>query len=634
MPRVALFNMPFAPATRPSIQTGLLKSVLQKSGLEATCFYPNIELYARMRKRGFHVQYTPQVPSMVYEWLFSERPFKPGVAGDWQASMRLEGYCQTVGFPFASLLAIKRELVPELLDDLMARDYSLFDLFTFTMTYPQINASLALARRLKERHPDKPIVFGGAGSQIHDESASELLRVFPFLDAGVVGEGEPVLVPLVERLLDRAEPANLPGVHYRYRDEVRRSALCPVKHDLDDEFFPDYDEYFEALKGLDSGTRGLMERVLPIEMGRGCAWGDKLTCKFCAFTFHGIFRRRSKERVLAEVKAQVERYYTPGPDRATPPAGTTPAFYVVDDLVTAPMIQEIFPELRRIHPRLRIPFVEVRTALTDKHLDILARAGVQLIQPGIESMDDALLEKMSKGTTTFHNLMFMKGCAERGVRVSHNIILGFPDATVEDLTRQLHHLELIPHLDPPFAIELSFVRFSPYYHEKERYGFRNWRADEFYRDIYPDALDIEKIAYEYQLDREVPREMQALYRRTVEVIRAWQQAWMRAERPYLWLEDQGDAVLLRDGRRPPEVTYRCQGLKACVVRETMSKPLNLARLVELTGAQESELRPVLAELVADRLVLELRERYLCLALQQSRALIGSESECAGLSRIC
>ncbi len=563
-----------------------------------------------MRKRSFHVQYTAQVPSQVFEWYFSERPFKPGVAGDWMASMRLEGYCKTVGFPFESMLAIKRELVPEFLADMMQQDFSAYDVFAFTLTYPQITASMALARRLKERYPDKPILFGGAGSQIHDVSARELLKVYPFLDAGVVGEGEPVLVPLIAKLLAREEPHDLPGIHYRHHGEVKQSTVCAVKHDLNDAYFPNYDEYFQTLKQLDPGTRGMMERVLPIEMGRGCAWGDKMTCKFCAFTFHGTFRRRSKERVLEEVRHQVERYFTPGEDRSTPPAGTTPAFYVVDDLVTVPMIQEIFPELRKVHPRLRIPFMEVRTALTDKHLDILAEAGVQLIQPGIESMDDGLLEKMSKGTTTFHNLMFMKGCAERGVRVSHNIILGFPDATTEDLQAQVRHLEMIPHLDPPFAIELSFVRFSPYYHEKEKYGFKNWHADEFYRSIYPDEMDIEAIAYEYQIEREVPREHQALYRRTMELIRHWQAAWMRPQRPYLWFEDRA----LKDGRDGGEKVYSLDDLGVRVVSEIMLKPLNIERLVEVCAASPEAITAVLQPLIDARIVLEMRGRYLCLAL--------------------
>ncbi|MEW6277940.1 MAG: RiPP maturation radical SAM C-methyltransferase [Candidatus Eremiobacterota bacterium] len=603
--RVALFNMPFAPATRPSIQTGILKAVLEHHGILARAFYPNIDLYARMRRKGYHGQYTAQVPSQVYEWYFAQRPFQPGLAGpDWAACMRLEHYAKSTGFAWSSMLDIKQAMVPEFLDELMQPDYSEFDLFGFTMTYPQINASLALARRLKERHPDKPIVFGGAGSQIHAESAAELLRVFPFLDAGVVGEGEPVLVPLVERLLAGEPPEDLPDVYYRHQGQVKRSVGVQGAYSMDDPYFPLYDEYFDKLKELEPATRGLMERVLPIEMGRGCAWGDKRTCKFCAFTFHGTFRRRSTERVLQEVRRQVERYFPKG----------SPAFYVVDDLVTVPMIQEIFPELPHIHPRIRIPFMEVRTALTERHLDILKAAGVQLIQPGTESMDDGLLEKMSKGTTVFHNLMFLKGCRERSIRVSHNIILGFPDATTEDLQAQLRHLRLIPHLDPPYAIQLGFVRFSPYYHERERYRFRNWRADEFYRALYPDGTDIEKVAYEYQFDRQIPAEHQELYRRTAETLQAWQQAWSRATPPYLWFE--GDAI--RDGRWGPEKVHPLDGPLAAVVAAIMSKPLNPARIREVTGAGEEFVRASLAPLVEAGVVLEMRDRFLCLAVDRAR----------------
>ena len=121
MPRVALLSMPFAPATRPSIQTGILKAVLQHHGIEARAFYPNLRFFARMRAHGYHTQYTAQVPSLVYEWYFSPRPFKPGLAGpDWQACMRLEGYAKQVGFPWTSMLDIKQRLVPEFLDELMA----------------------------------------------------------------------------------------------------------------------------------------------------------------------------------------------------------------------------------------------------------------------------------------------------------------------------------------------------------------------------------------------------------------------------------------------------------------------------------------------------------------------------------
>jgi hypothetical protein len=50
----------------------------------------------------------------------------------------------------------------------------------FTSVYSQQVASLALARRIKERWPDKIVAFGGANCQ--EEMGRALLRLFPFVD--------------------------------------------------------------------------------------------------------------------------------------------------------------------------------------------------------------------------------------------------------------------------------------------------------------------------------------------------------------------------------------------------------------------------------------------------------------------
>lgn len=616
-PSVALVTMPFSPGTRPSLQLGILKSVLARDGIPARCFYFNVEFYHRMRKRRYHTQYTSQVPSLVYEWYFSERPFTAGPVGpDWEACNRLQAYARQVGFPWESMLDIKTSLVPEFLDWAMEHDWSGFDVVGFTMTYPQITASLALARRIKERHPHVRILFGGAGSQIHGESAGELLRCFPFLDAAVIGEGEPVVAPLVRRLAAGEDLADLPGVMYRVQappggqgsgDEVLKSQRPSLKHDLDDPYFPDFQEYFEKIDSLEPATRVMMERVLPMEMGRGCAWGDNLTCTFCAFTFHGTFRRRSKDRILAEIDHQVARYGLCN-------------FYLVDDLITTQMIQEVFPELRARHPRLRIPFMEMRTACTEKHLDLLAQAGVQMVQPGIESMDDGLLQRMSKGTTVFHNLMFMKGARERGIRLSYNIILGFPGTTPQELEAQYRHLRMIPHLDPGYTVELSLVRFSPYYHDPAKFGMSDWKPVPFYKAIYPDGLDISKVAYEYSAD--FPTDgLSRLYRATVEYLGEWQRMWGRSETPYLWYEEESDGlVVVRDGRLPSQepVEFRLDRVESDVYRSIMRKPLSAERLAEAVQADPSAIQRALDRFVDEALVVEMRGKYLALALDRAR----------------
>jgi ribosomal peptide maturation radical SAM protein 1 len=606
--RLALVSMPFAPATRPSLQLGILKALASRSGIQADCYNLAIDFYQKMRQKGYHHQYTSQVPSLVYEWYFSPRPFDPRPVGpDFVAVMRLQAYCQAVGFAWSSMLDVKQNLVPQFLAGAEAIDWSPYDVVAFTMTYPQITASVALARRIKERWPDKIVVFGGAGSQIHEESASELLRVFPWLDVGVVGEAEPVFVPLLERLAAGDSPEDLPGIFYRQKGEVRASRGCPPVYCLDDDVFPEFDDYFARLPRLDPATRGMMERVLPMEWGRGCAWGDKKTCTFCAFTFHGPFRRRSKERILAEVRHQIERY-------------GVASLYLVDDLITNQMITEVFPELPALHPRLRITFMEMRTTgCTERHLDLLAQAGVQLVQPGIESMDDGLLERMSKGTTVFHNIMFMKGARERGIRVSHNLILGFPQATPQELERQYRNLRQILHLDPPFLIELSLVRYSPYWHQREKYGLYNWRPDDFYACIYPDGTDLERIAYEFHADCD-HRPLEPLYRATVEFVREWQRSWNSPDPPFLWLEENPDgSALIRDGRLPGDpVLFPLDSLQARLYRSIMSRPLVPERMAEICGAPVCQVQALLEEWLEEGLVLESKGRYLALALDRAR----------------
>ena len=612
-PSVALVTMPFAPATRPSLQLGILKAALAREGIPARCLHPNVEFYRRMRQHRFHGQYTSQVPSMVSEWFFAERPFRPGLVGpDWEATMRLQSYARQTGFPWESMLEIKQRMVPEFLDHAMDEDWSAFDVVGFSMTYPQITASLALARRIKERHPRVRILFGGASSQIHRESASELMRCFPFLDAAVLGEGEPVIAPLVRHLAAGEEPGGLAGVLYRRGDEIVATPPREEAYDLEDPLFPDFQEYFETVAALEPGTRVLMERVLPMEMGRGCAWGDHQTCTFCAFTFHGSFRRRSKERILAEVDHQVRRY------------GCT-SFYLVDNLVTTSMIEDVFPELGRREPRLRIPFMEMRTACTAHHLDLVARAGVQMIQPGIESLDDGQLARMGKGTTVFHNLLFMKGARERGMRLSYNLLLGFPGTTPAELESQYRTLRLVPHLEPGHAAELSLVRFSPYSLDPERYGLRNWRPDDFYRFLYPDGLDVSRVAYEFKAEHDASG-LAPLYRATIEYLRQWQRNWQGPQPPYLWFEEgpEGRAVI-RDGRLPGQapVLFELDLVEAALYRPLMARPLNRERLREVlertapsTGGERLE--AALARFVDEGLVLERGGRFLALALDRAQ----------------
>ena len=76
---------------------------------------------------------------------------------------------------FADLVRLRDEGVPAFLEFcLEAVDWRRFGLIGFSVVFQQLAASVAMARAIKQRHPDIPIIFGGASFE--DDIADELLR--------------------------------------------------------------------------------------------------------------------------------------------------------------------------------------------------------------------------------------------------------------------------------------------------------------------------------------------------------------------------------------------------------------------------------------------------------------------------
>lgn len=95
---------------------------------------------------------------------------------------------------------------------------------------PHVHGSLAVARRLKELHPEVPIVFGGISSTyFHDE----LIRR-PEVDFVLRGSlCEPALAALVRQLGGPREFARVPNLAWKDHGEVQVNPILPPAHSLD-----------------------------------------------------------------------------------------------------------------------------------------------------------------------------------------------------------------------------------------------------------------------------------------------------------------------------------------------------------------------------------------------------------------
>ena len=71
---------------------------------------------------------------------------------------------------------------------------------------------------------------------------------------------------------------------------------------------PDYFDFFEAV-GPSPVRDDLVPLIMPMETARGCWWGQKYQCKFCAFQESLVgFRSKEPDRVLREMDELVARH--------------------------------------------------------------------------------------------------------------------------------------------------------------------------------------------------------------------------------------------------------------------------------------------------------------------------------------
>jgi ribosomal peptide maturation radical SAM protein 1 len=536
--RVALVNMPFALADRPSIQCGLLKQGLLRAGHSCDVYYFNLELAAALGAERYGIIASLRSDQFVGEWLFSVAAFGPRDDAEAyrDACPGVDQTCEALGITFEELCRLRDEVMPDMIARwLESVDWSQYAAAGFTSTFEQNTPALALARALKQRHPEVVTIFGGAN--FDGEMGAEYARAFPWIDYAVTGEGDEALPALIGRIARSESGVGVAGVTGRIDGAVVEAGPSAPIRTLDRLPDPDYDEYFATLFRL--GTEKVLgdkPPLLLIESARGCWWGQKHHCTFCGLNANGMaFRSKSPERVRDELRRLSARY------RIT-------NFEAVDNIIDMRYIEALCTPLAEQHYDYRI-FYEVKANLSRQQLRTMARAGINSIQPGIESLSSHVLALMRKGTTTLRNLRVLKWGYYYGMRIGWNMLTGFPGETRADYEEQERLLPLIRHLPPPGGCgPIWLERFSPYFTDPS-FPVYNREPRAAYRFIYPEGLDLEKVAYfwDYEMGDTLPFEAYSGLRAGVE---AWKQSWQSGPRPVLVYQRAPDWMQVMDRRDP------------------------------------------------------------------------------------
>ncbi|MCP4549340.1 MAG: RiPP maturation radical SAM protein 1 [bacterium] len=616
-PKVALVFMPFAMRDTPSIQLGLLSELARNVGYHADCFHLNLELAARLPEGTYEAFWTHENffafgEHMTGEWLFSVAAFGDAVDGNdaayFEAFPRVVGMAKDRDNASAHLSSLRHELLPRFIEDCVDLvPWSEYDVVGFSSSYQQNVASIALARRIKKRWPRIKIAFGGPN--LAGEMGPEYARAFSFIDYIVVGEADQTFPDLLKALEEGNESPDLPGLVSRADGELKVRGTAPPFQELDQLPTPNYDEYFERYKILGFPP---FKKSIVCEGSRGCWWGEKQHCTFCSLNGVGIkFRKKSVPRILAEIAAMSGKY------------GVT-AFQMADNIMDMGYINSLFREIEQRRYGYSF-FYDVKSNLRKDQIRQLSAGGVRWLEAGIESMNSHVLQLMRKGCTMLHNVRLLKWARYYQIRVAWNVLWGFPGETDRDYVDEYRALRLLFHLEPPnFCRRVWMDRFSPIFEDRNSFPAKKRSPERSYGFVYPDHVDLEKIAYffDYELERTTSPDVHI---DTEKLIEEWRSGWFsgQQQRPRMVFRRTQDHLFVDDSRSAElNGTYAFSSEFAAAYEfcsDTMRSAAQVAAHVnrELGGKSllnASDSDEILAEFCDRGLMLSDKGKYLSLAL--------------------
>ena len=614
---VVLISMPFAEVNRPSIALGLLHASLANTKIKSEVVYANFGLAERIGLVAYQAMQSAPTDHLLGEWCFASRLFSTTDAIDEEyLNLVLEVRC--TGFPTGlderkdQMRWVRRQCVAYvdwLAGVIVAKEPKIVGC---SSVFQQHCASLALLKRIHELSPDTILLMGGANCE--GEMGVQTLRSFPWVDCIVSGEADALFPDLCRVLLDEgraASPASLPdgAVSQRHLKNsfaiLSQQPLGPprsVIHDMDSLPLPDYSHYFQALN--DSTLTNLVQPGLLAESSRGCWWGEKFHCTFCGLNGAGMkYRLKSPERVLDEL-SELKRLYGIG------------NIQFVDNILDMSYFKTVLPKLAASEEKYSL-FYETKANLKREQVELLARAGVRYIQPGIESLDDKILTLLAKGNSTLMNLQLLKWCREFDIDVAWNVLSGIPGESDSWYANMADWLPAIFHFQPPSGvIRVRYDRFSPYQMRPSDFDLA-LEPSRTYSYVYPLSKEaLMRLAYSFE-DSKRPRHMHRALsdepgqQRLQYVVREWNEIW-RSSPPVLDVYDEGDRLRFVD-TRPCAIqrSWTIEGLKADIYRLCDSAQTPAALKSRLST---EDLEPAINNLLSAKVLLSMNDKLLTLGV--------------------
>ncbi len=481
----------------------MLQSYARRLGFEVNILYANFHLAASIGVDNYEALMEAQGADQIGERFFVSAAYgRPPFGSDGfidsdRAESLASECCETYpNFKIAEIKALegRAALWADAIANLVAaQDFKVVGCST---TFEQTAASIALLNRIKQLRPDMVTILGGANCE--GIMAKGLLSLSNSVDYIFSGSCEVAFPDFLAKVGGREMPS----------ERIVRGSSCT---DMDDMPLPDYTEFFHQRRLVLPWRRE--EKMIHYQSSKGCWWGEVHQCAFCGFNGANIkYRYKSAEKVISDLGELREKY---------------PGYIVImaDNVIPSEYFRTLIPRLNRELPGIHLMY-NVRASLSLEEVAALKRAGLDLVQPGIESLSTPILKLMRKGTTSRQNISFLRYARSVGLSVYWNIMYDIPGEQLEEVERMLSLMPLLHHLQPPDLVLLRIDQFSPYFSDPEEYGLSNIRPWDSYFMVLPENADVDNIAYHFQADyKSAFRDHPEMIERLKKEIDIWRSLW-------------------------------------------------------------------------------------------------------------
>mgnify|MGYP000554331317 FL=1 len=294
-----------------------------------------------------------------------------------------------------------------------------------------------LAAAIKQKHPEILTVFGG----VHISAlGAPLLEAYPAIDYLCMGEGEATLAELA----DGNRPGAIDGLVWRDNGTVVTNPVRRLLPDLDQLPFPAY----EKLDGFPQHYNlPLFSFIQPpgatMVTSRGCPY----QCSYCdRSVFKQGYRYNSADYIYAHLRHLRERF---GVRHVN----------IYDDLFTAHRKRIVELCTRLTERPLGIQFnCAVRVGHADDDLlEMLKAAGCLQVSLGIESGDDAIMDRHKPGVHVEDVRKTVRRIQACGLRAKGLFMMGLPGETEASIRRTS---DFVMSLD---LDDMNMSKFTPFH---------------------------------------------------------------------------------------------------------------------------------------------------------------------------